>query len=59
VLNVDVAGNGPKRQVVIQTMGDAALDGKAGFEFFKAWLGNAKLDKNQLQELQKLLDSKH
>jgi predicted small lipoprotein YifL len=59
VLNVDVAGDGPKRQVVIQTMGDAALDGKAGFEFFKAWLGNAKLDKNQLQELQKLLDSKH
>ena len=59
VLNVDVAGDGPKRQVVIQTVGDAALDGKAGFEFFKAWLGNAKLDKAQLLELQKLLDSKH
>lgn len=59
VLNVDVAGDGPKRQVVIQTVGDAALDGKAGFEFFKAWLGNAKLDKAQLLELQTLLDSKH
>ena len=58
-VDVDVAGDGPKRQVVIQTVGDAALDGKAGFEFFKAWLGNAKLDKAQLLELQKLLDSKH
>lgn len=59
MMNVDVSADGTQRHVVIKTVGETEFAGKAGYDMFKAWLTKAKLDKNQLQELQKLLDSKH
>lgn len=59
MMNVDVSADGAQRHVVIKTIGETEFAGNAGYDMFKAWLTKAKLDKKQLQELQKLLDSKH
>lgn len=59
MIHVDVSAEGPQDQVVIKKISEAEFAGNAGYDMFKAWLTKAKLDKKQLQELQKLLDSKH
>ncbi len=59
MMNVDVSADGTQRHVVIKQFSDTEFAGSAGYDMFKAWLTKAKLDKKQIQELQKLLDSKH
>ncbi len=59
IMNVEVGSDGTQRHVVIKKVSETEFSGKAGYDMFKAWLTKAKLDKQQLQELQKLLDSKH
>ena len=59
MIHVDVSAEAPQHQVVIKKISEAEFAGNAGYDMFKAWLTKAKLDKKQLQELQKLLDSKH
>lgn len=59
MIHVDVSAETPQHQVVIKKISEAEFAGNAGYDMFKAWLTKAKLDKKQLQELQKLLDSKH